>query len=62
MFNFVTVGYKKIDFRAITIFSTEKYITDYVEDSDLSEYKHWIHGECDPSDLNGLEYDNMTLF
>ena len=60
MFHFVTIGNKPIDFRAVTVFSTYKYITDYVENSDISQFEHWIYGVCDKSDLDSIQIDNNT--
>lgn len=63
MYGFINVGTKKIDFKAVTIFSTYKYITDYYENQDLSEFEHWKFGPCEKSDADPkLPITNMSLF
>lgn len=63
MYGFINVGTKKIDFKAVTIFSTYKYITDYYENQDLSEFEHWIYGPCEKADADSeLPITNMSLF
>lgn len=64
MFHYVGIGYKKIDLRALRVFSTYKYINEYMEDQDLSQFSHWIYNNCNKSDADGQPevLANLTAF
>ena len=46
------------------VFSTYKYINEYMEDQDLSQFSHWIYNNCNKSDADGQPevLANLTAF
>lgn len=48
-----------VDFNAISIIGVQELINTYTENNDLTNYDHWVYGNCDPNkDLNDLDYLN----
>ena len=46
------------------VFSTYKYINEYMEDQDLSQFSHWIYNNFNKSDTDGQPevLANLTAF
>ena len=64
MFHYIIIGNHPVDFRSVNIIGIRKYITFYMQDSDISKQEHWIYGYCTEYDSKGYDnyIENKTQF
>ena len=54
IFHFYTVGKTNIDYNSINIIGITEYISRYKNDNNISNMEHWLYGQCDETDIEGI--------